>query len=197
MPPPESCLVFTTNDNQGDVFIALEFKDQPDQDFGEVFIADGESWSYCFPSEDLVHFSVRGESGNSWVGDISFTHSNERYDSSMTCYENCDCACNGLSEDEYLDNGCGECIPDNTFLLGIDNDDDVAGDLKCRFGEECLFEVSWDVQPEGCSVSKTAYCDKYCTRDHPHSDYSCKCLEDEDGEGQCHNCLTGNMSVYC
>ena len=197
IPPKESCLVFTTTENQGDIFIQLEFNNQPDQDFGEVFIADGESWSHCFPSEDLVHFSVQNLNGNSWVGEVSFTHSDDLYESPMTCYENCDCACDGLSEDEYLDNGCGECIPGETFSLGIDNDEDVDGNLKCRFGEQCLFEVSWNIKPEGCSASKMQSCNNTCSASMGHPDYTCKCMENEIGEGECFHCQAGKINYFC
>ena len=52
-------------------------------------------------------------------------------------------------------------------------------------------------QMEGCTASKIEYCDQYCTRDHPNSGFSCKCLEDESGQGQCHECYTGRINWYC
>ena len=142
-PAAESCLTLTTTENQGRVIIGMGFENQAAQDFGEVYIADDQSFSYCFPSEDLDFFTVRNEDGNSWVGHVAITHSDESYEALMLCTENCDCECNGLSEDEYLDNGCFDCKHHPDFELGIDNDDDVDGDTKCRFGKTCLFDVSW------------------------------------------------------
>ena len=127
------------------MYIIMYFQNQPTQDFGEVYIADDEFWEFCFPSMDLVSFSLRNEDGNSWVGDVSMTHSEEKYASSMLCTENCDCECGNLSEEDYQANGCGTCVHHADFELGIDNDSNVDGDTKCRFGNTCPFAVSWTV----------------------------------------------------
>ena len=143
---PESCLFLTTTEDQGRVFIEMEFENQPTQDFGENYIADGEFFSHCFPSGDLVSFTVHNEDGNRWVGNASMTHTDQNYGTLMQCTENCDCECDGISEEDYLLNGCGgTCKQQEVINLGIDNDDDVEGDTKCRFGNLCPFAVSWTV----------------------------------------------------
>ena len=140
---PESCLFITTTENQGRMYIELQFTNQPAHNFGEVYIADDESWSQCFPSEDLVSFSLRNEDGNSWVGTVSMTHTDQKYEALMLCTENCDCECGDRSEEDYQANGCDTCVQHSNFELGIDNDSNVDGDTKCRFGNTCPFAVSW------------------------------------------------------
>ena len=143
---PVSCLFLTTTENQGRVYIALQFLDDSlDEDFGEVYIADDESWSHCFSSVDLLSFSVRNEDGNSWVGEVSMTHTDENYAALMICTENCDCECGDRSEEDYQANGCDTCVQHPDFQLGIDNDSNVDGDTKCRFGNSCPFAISWTV----------------------------------------------------
>ena len=145
----DSCLVLATTENQGRVIIALQFKDQPDQDFGEQYIADHESWSYCFPPGDLSSFTLQNEDGNSWVGEVYMTHPltdnihDPQFTAVMQC-ENCDCQCDGLEREQYEANGCGgECQQQAIIQLGIDNDSTVEGNTKCRFGNSCPFVVSW------------------------------------------------------
>ena len=135
--------MLTTTENRGRVIIILKFDGQPDQDFGEVYIDNDESWSHCFPSEQLVLFTVQNEDGNSWVGHVSITHTDSNYEAMMLCTENCDCECDGLTDEEYQANGCSECVQHPDFELGIDNDATVDGDTKCRFGNSCPFSVSW------------------------------------------------------
>ena len=115
------------------------------QDFGEIYLDDDESWSHCFPSMDLLDFTLRNEDGNTWVGEVSMTHTDSKYAGLILCTANCLCECAGKSEEDYLTNGCGVCQEHTVFELGIDNDSKVDGDTKCRNSDNCLFELSWTV----------------------------------------------------
>ena len=131
----------------------MQFEHQPAQYIGEVYIANSEYWSYCFPSEDLQFFTLQNEDGNSWVGEVSMTHSDEEFNTAVMQCENCDCECKGMEVEQYEHNGCGgECQQQQVIELGIDNDSTVDGDTKCRFGNSCPFNVFW---PRECiQISK-------------------------------------------
>ena len=83
--------MFITTENQGRIIIGLEFENQAAVS-GEVYIANDKYWSFCFPPEDLLSFTVENEDGNSWVGIVHIVHSDDKYSTVMQC-ENCDCGC--------------------------------------------------------------------------------------------------------
>ena len=66
--------------------------------------------------------------------------------------------------------------------------------LSCFRAFELARPMMCPYQPEGCSASKSDDCNEYCSTEiHPSREaYSCKCLENGDGEGQCFACTAGH-----
>ena len=140
--PSESCIVFTTTENNGKVDINLQFKTQADQWYQSVHIKS-EPWTYCFPSEDLESYTLTGEK-DKWVGEISITHTSKtdaKYATSTRCTENCDCQCTGTEEEDCTN----ECLSQEVINLGLDDDSNAEGETKCLHAKSCSFEVSWIV----------------------------------------------------
>ena len=143
-PVPESCLVITTSShNRGNIVIGLQFLNQPAVNVGRTFLDYDETWTYCFPSEDLVFYTLQNDDGKSWTGDVTITHTDARYDALMLC-ENCDCNC----EDDHEDDCNQECTAQQTIYMGLDDDSNVDGDTKCLHSRSCPFAVSWTVTGE-------------------------------------------------
>ena len=144
----ESCLILKSNGDGGNVAIEMEFHNNifnktEYKEFGKQKIDDHETWLHCFPIfMHLSFFVIQNKDGGDWVGDVSMTHSNPQYKSFIHCKTNCDCQCNGLSKNQYQDGCNGTCQEQQVINLGIDTDDTVDGDTKCRFGKACQFKVN-------------------------------------------------------
>ena len=184
---PSSCLVFTTTEKEGDVFIAVETLNEGWRDLGEVFISFENSWQYCFAPGHLLHYEVKNTNGNSWVGDVRVTHADDTYETMMMCTEHCDCECGDLTEEQYLVQGCYPCIPRTDFSLGVDSDDNVNGDIKCRHANHCLFQMTWTNTPK-CADTMIESCQSTCSDDFG----DCKCINTGWGD-QCITCPPGNI----
>ena len=139
-PCSKSCIVFTTTTNKGKVDIFLDFKTVEDKGFGLVHIKD-EPWSYCFPSGELQWYILKNTDGDKWVGDVSMTHSEEKYGTLMQC-ENCNCQCTGTEAEDCS----SECLEEEVINLGLDDDSNSEGETKCLMGRSCPFRVIWSSQ---------------------------------------------------
>ena len=138
------------------MYIQMEFFEGDTEDFGEVYIPNGEHWKHCFPSGDLDVYTLRNEDKN-WVGEVSMFHTNGKYSAMMKCTENCQCQCGDMEEEEYKDGCPGPCEEQEVIELGIDDDDNIEGDTKCLEGKSCPFEVYWTVSGKLFFVVLTNY----------------------------------------
>ena len=145
---PTSCLVFTTTLDQGRLNLEMEFENQPVVVLSDVYVADFKFFSYCFPTGDLLSYTVQAElladGGNGWAGDVSITHSHSNTATLTLCTANCDCEC----ETEEGSECPGPCQLHESFELGLDDDGNVAGDTKCLNEDVCSFEVTWIAVPQ-------------------------------------------------
>ena len=140
-PGPESCLVLTTTTNKGNVDITLLFKTKPGVYFNLQRIDYDEPFEYCFPSEELESYHLQNTDGDKWVGDVSMTHSDEKYGTLMQCELNCGCQCTGTEAEDCSP----ECLEQEVINLGLDDDSNSDGDTKCLESASCHFKVSWNV----------------------------------------------------
>ena len=147
---PESCIVFTTHpgeENDGKVIISLGFQVSDNHNPGVVHIED-EPWTYCFPSGDLLWYSLQSSDEDRWLGDISITHTDQSFSSLMQCGNcNCQCTSDGDTAEYCQDDGVPrECLEENVINIGLAGDEDAEGDTKCLNSQYCPFSVVWTVE---------------------------------------------------
>ena len=125
----ESCIIFSTDDNRGRIKIQLHFQSTGVVDLGEQYIGNDEHWSHCFPTGDLMFYTLQGEDRNGWTGTIHMQHGDKRAVAMMEC-ENCVCP----------EGGCKE---ETSLHVGLDDDGTVDGEHKCLNAQSCPFRVTW------------------------------------------------------
>ena len=125
-----------------------------------------ETWTYCFSSGDLNSFTVENDGrGKPWTGDITMTHSDERYAALMFC-QNCDCDWENCEPEVsflsfFLNNSyCAQIFSDGeTYVISYDCDEicvaehainfgfgELFGDTQCSLIDVCPFAVTWNIR---------------------------------------------------